>query len=194
MYFRICRLCSNFSTGRDLLKYDAFPVQDYEVGQRLDRYLKNTAIGWISAQKYLRAKDILVLTKDGEWTGENSYRIQHGDRLMVRKGKEISTQLLGKKNPEYITMDDAEVNSALDRMIIFDNPNIAIINKLAGYSVQGDADTHHNLFSLMASRYKKDMIYISHRLDKPTTGLVLISKNLATAQLLGEALESRTGI
>ena len=113
---------------------------------------------------------------------------------MVRKGKEISQQLLGKKNPDYITMDEAEVNSALDRMIIFDNPNIAIINKLARYSVQGDKDTHQNLFSLMASRYKKDMIYISHRLDKPTTGLVLISKNLATAQLLGEALESRTGI
>lgn len=185
MYFRICRLCSNFGAAKDLLKYDAFPVQDYEVGQRLDRYLKNTAIGWISAQKYLRAKDILVLTKDGEWTGENNYRIQQGDKLMVRKGKEISTQLLGKKNPEYITMDEAEVNAALDRMIIFDNPNIAIINKLPGYSVQGDADTHHNLFSLMASRYKKEMIYISHRLDKPTTGLVLISKNLATAQLLG---------
>lgn len=79
-------------------------------------------------------------------------------------------------------------------MIIFDNPNITILNKLPGYSVQGDSDPHHNIFSLMASRYKKDMIYISHRLDKPTTGLVLISKNLATAQLLGEALETRTGI
>lgn len=79
-------------------------------------------------------------------------------------------------------------------MIIFDNQNITILNKLPGYSVQGDSDPHHNVFSLMASRYKKDMIYISHRLDKPTTGLVLISKNLATAQLLGEALENRTGI
>lgn len=69
MYFRICRLCCNFSGGKDPLKYDAFPLQEYEVGQRLDRYLKNTAIGWVSAQKYLRAKDILVLKADGEWAG-----------------------------------------------------------------------------------------------------------------------------
>lgn len=75
MYFRICRLW-RFSSGKDLLKYDAFPLQDYDVGQRLDRYLKNTEIGWISAQKYLREKDILVLTADGEWTGENNYRIK----------------------------------------------------------------------------------------------------------------------
>jgi hypothetical protein len=39
----------------DLTKYDAFPLETYDVGQRLDRYLKSTAIGWISAQKYLRA-------------------------------------------------------------------------------------------------------------------------------------------
>jgi 23S rRNA-/tRNA-specific pseudouridylate synthase len=164
------------------------------VGQRLDRYLKATAIGWISAQKYLRAHDLAVLRADGQTTTENSYRIQEGDRLMVRRGREISAQLLGRKNPEYVQMDEGKVEEKLRRMIIFDNHNITILNKLPGYSVQGDADPHHNLFSLMASKYKKDMIYISHRLDKPTTGLVLVSKNLATAQLLGEALESRSGI
>jgi 23S rRNA-/tRNA-specific pseudouridylate synthase len=52
----------------------------------------------------------------------------------------------------------------------------------------GDADPNHNMFSLMASRHRKDMIYISHIMDKPTTGLVFISKNLAAAQLLGEVL------
>lgn len=75
MYFRICRLWG-FGSGKNLLKYDAFPLEEYDVGQRLDRYLKSTAIGWISAQKYLRAKDILILTSDGEWTGENNYRIK----------------------------------------------------------------------------------------------------------------------
>ncbi len=113
---------------------------------------------------------------------------------MVRRGQDIEQYLIGKKNIEYIKMEDKIVEQKMNEMLIFDNQNISILNKLPGYSVQGDSDPHHNIFSLMASRYKKDMIYISHRLDKPTTGLVLISKNLATAQLLGEALESRTGI
>lgn len=78
-------------------------------------------------------------------------------------------------------------------MIIFDNENLTVLNKKAAYSVQGGPDPHFNLFSLMASRFKKDMIYISHRLDKPTTGIVIISKNLNTAQILGKVLESKCG-
>ena len=70
-------------------------------------------------------------------------------------------------------------------MTIFDNERIAVLNKPEGYSVQGGDDPNYNIFSLMATRFKKDMIYISHRLDKPTTGLVLIPKDLQTAQFLG---------
>jgi len=80
------------------------------------------------------------------------------------------------------------VKTVLDSMTVFDNPNITVLNKLPGYSVQGGPEPQYNLFSLMASRYKKDMIYISHRLDKPTTGLVMISKNVQTAKLIGQAL------
>lgn len=104
---------------------------------------------------------------------------------MIRKGKDIEQHLIGKKNIEYIQLDEEKVEEKIESMTVFDNQNITILNKLPGYSVQGDTDPHCNMFSLMASRYKKDMIYISHRLDKPTTGLVFISKNLATAQLLG---------
>lgn len=37
-------------------KYEKFPVESYEVGQRLDRYLKSTPIGWVNCQKCLRKK------------------------------------------------------------------------------------------------------------------------------------------
>jgi len=50
------------------------------------------------------------------------------------------------------------------------------------------------MFSLMAARYKKDMIYISHRLDRPTSGIVMICKNLQTAQIMGEMLETRESL
>ena len=40
----------------NISKYDKFPIEDYEVGQRLDRYLKQTPIGWLSSQKHLRKK------------------------------------------------------------------------------------------------------------------------------------------
>jgi 23S rRNA-/tRNA-specific pseudouridylate synthase len=68
------------------------------------------------------------------------------------------------------------------------------VNKPPGFSVQGGSDISRNLFSLMAARYRKEMVYISHRLDKPTSGIVALPKNIKTAQLLGKAFESREGI
>ena len=95
---------------------------------------------------------------------------------------------------ELTRMDAKEVDDKFNEMVIFDNKNISVLNKPHNYSVQGGSNHSFNLFSLMASRFKKDMIYISHRLDKPTTGLVLIPKNLETAQLIGKALETRAGL
>ena len=91
-------------------------------------------------------------------------------------------------------MDHNLARETLDSMVIFDNENITVVNKTAGFSVQGGPVPSMNLFSLMAARFKKEMVYISHRLDKPTSGLVLLPKNLKTAQHLGRALESREGI
>ena len=85
-------------------------------------------------------------------------------------------------------MDYSYAKSILDPMIVFNNENITVINKRPGFTVQGGADIKQNLFSLMAARFRKEFIYISHRLDKPTSGLVLVPKNLRTAQLLGKAL------
>ncbi len=91
-------------------------------------------------------------------------------------------------------MDFDKSKKTLDDMLVFDNENVTIVNKPIGYSVQGGPDPTHNLFSLMAARYRKEMVYISHRLDKPTSGLVVLPKNLKTAQHLGKAFESRVGI
>lgn len=71
------RQAFKFSSKKlNLDNYDSFPLETYDIGQRLDRYLKNTSIGWISAQKYLREHEIIVLKNDGTLTYENNYRIQ----------------------------------------------------------------------------------------------------------------------
>jgi len=79
----------------------------------------------------------------------------------------------------------------LDGMTIFDNKNITILNKPASYSVQGGDEIDRNLFSLMSARYKKEYVYVVHRLDKPTSGVLFFCKNLKTAQLIQAAIENR---
>jgi hypothetical protein len=71
----------------DLLeKNTVFPVEEYDVGQRLDRYLKYTPIGWASAQKHLRSGHIKVLKADGTVITKNSHKFEAGDSLLLKKG------------------------------------------------------------------------------------------------------------
>jgi hypothetical protein len=61
MINRLCRyklyqfISPSFSSKKvNFDHFDEFPLEHYDIGQRLDRYLKSTAVGWISAQKFLR--------------------------------------------------------------------------------------------------------------------------------------------
>lgn len=76
-------------------------------------------------------------------------------------------------------------------MTLFDNEHLTIINKPNSFVVQGGLNPHRNLFSLMRARYPKDMIHITHRLDKPTSGLVIFAKNKEMAQIIQMAMEDR---
>ena len=62
-------------------------------------------------------------------------------------------------------------------MLIYDNKHITILNKEIGYSVQGGKDYNKNLFTLMATKYKKQNVHITHRLDKVTSGIVMFAKD-----------------
>ena len=64
--------------------------------------------------------------------------------------------------------------------IIFENDEIFVINKPAGISVQGGAGISHPLDEEFSKQvgYK---IYLVHRLDRETSGLMLVAKNPAAA-------------
>lgn len=64
--------------------------------------------------------------------------------------------------------------------IIYENDEIIIINKPAGLAVQGGAGLVHSVDRDFAEQlgYK---IYLVHRLDKDTAGLMVVTKNPAAA-------------
>lgn len=76
-------------------------------------------------------------------------------------------------------------------MTIFDNQHITLLNKPNGYSVQGGDNIQKNLFTMLSQQYSKDLIHIAHRLDKPTSGIVIITKHQKAAQIVQMAIERR---
>ena len=70
--------------------------------------------------------------------------------------------------------------------IIENNDNFIVINKKAGLPVQGGTKTKENLINILSNSNYFDNCkpYIVHRIDKDTSGVLLIAKNRLTAQQL----------
>lgn len=64
--------------------------------------------------------------------------------------------------------------------VVFENDEILLINKRAGLAVQGGARVSHPVDELLAEQTGRK-VYPVHRLDKDTSGLLLVAKSSAAA-------------
>ncbi len=67
--------------------------------------------------------------------------------------------------------------------IVFDHPDFFVINKYPNVSVHKD-DNDVSLLSFISEKTGVDALYLIHRLDKMTSGLLLLGKNQQAASTL----------
>lgn len=75
--------------------------------------------------------------------------------------------------------------------IIFENENFVAVNKPSGLLTIPDRhdDTINSLYKILQQKY--DKIFIVHRLDKDTSGIILFAKNEETHKYLSQLFEQR---
>ena len=64
--------------------------------------------------------------------------------------------------------------------ILFENDEILIINKRAGLAVQGGEKVSHSVDELLAKQIGQK-VYPVHRLDKDTSGILVVAKSSSAA-------------
>jgi 23S rRNA pseudouridine955/2504/2580 synthase len=69
--------------------------------------------------------------------------------------------------------------------LLFENALCYIFNKPAGLAVQGGEDVRRSLDSLLAAEYSPRPLLV-HRLDKDTSGCILVAKHKEAAQFFTE--------
>jgi len=79
---------------------------------------------------------------------------------------------------------------AIDLDIIYQDKDIAVINKPAGI-VMHPAGKHKSGTLANALKYKFDNFYLVHRLDKNTSGVIIVAKNKKIKQFLSKLFETR---
>lgn len=81
--------------------------------------------------------------------------------------------------------------------IIYEDKDIIVVYKKSGLlSIATDDGDMHNLYHYVReyANHKKQKIFIVHRLDKSTSGLMIFAKNMEMKKILQSAFEERTVI
>ncbi len=147
---------------------------------RFDRWFKNKVLdipqGLI--EKIIRKNQAKV---NGKKT-KSSYRVQENDIIEIfniEKVKKTEKNLITQYIPTNTERDK------YDDFIIENNNNFIVINKPAGIAVQSGTKSFKNIVdTLRETKYFLDSKpFIVHRLDKETSGILIVAKTREYAQL-----------
>ncbi|MDL2296228.1 RluA family pseudouridine synthase [Lachnospiraceae bacterium OttesenSCG-928-E19] len=90
---------------------------------------------------------------------------------------------------ERFSLADLE---SLRQCIIHDDDDIVVFNKPAGLAVQGGTGIRKSVDKMTAALFPYDKISLVHRLDRETSGILVVAKNHNAAQLLSEQFQNKT--
>ena len=157
-----------------------FFITDDYVNTRLDRWLKKTVcdIPQSLIEKYLRKGNIRINKKKIK----SSYKLQKNDLVNINK---FNFELNKKKKIKTTYQPSKKEISYSSKMILENNDNFVVINKPAGISVQSGTKSKKNIIDILRNikEFKDSSPFTVHRIDKETTGILIVAKNRKYAQL-----------
>jgi 23S rRNA pseudouridine1911/1915/1917 synthase len=151
------------------------------VGVRLDAYLASQIEGWSRArlQKLIESEDVLVNGKPSK----PSYKLRENDEIEV----ELVAPPADQFSPENIPLD-----------IVYEDDTLVVVNKSAGLVVHPATGTPSGtLANALAYHFQKlpergVRPGIVHRLDRETSGLLVVAKTEAALEDLSDQFRDRT--
>ncbi len=147
---------------------------------RLDKFLcKKYDISFGLAQKLIREKKVKVNGK----RVDAAYKIEDGDRVEVFS--DLAKRIEDTKEKKKISVD--RMKKFLSQ-IIFEDENLIAINKASGFATQGGSGIDISVDDFVREKNWQ----LVHRLDKDTSGILLIAKNNAAAEVLTEGFKRKT--
>ncbi len=160
-----------------------FKIEQQSEGERLDAYLASQIEQWsrMRLQRVIETEDVLVNGK----AVKPSYRIREHDEVEV----ELTTPTAVRFAPEDMPID-----------IVYEDDVLLVVNKPAGLVVHPAAGIHSGTlanglayhFQQLPSSAGAVRPGIVHRLDRDTSGLLVVAKNEAALEHLADQFRERT--
>ncbi|MBA2124984.1 RluA family pseudouridine synthase [Hyphomicrobium methylovorum] len=158
---------------------------------RLDRWFRVhfPEVGYTYLQKLLRSGQVRI----------DSKRAQANDRLIAGAEIRVPAVIREPKKPKLDGRAPLGVSKgdrdAIEKMILYEDEYVLVLNKPFGLAVQGGTGTKRHIDGMlegMADRFGGERPRLVHRLDRDTSGVLLVAKTRDAAGRLGKTFQSRS--
>ena len=158
---------------------------------RFDRWCQRI-LGKAPNSVYLKAMRKGLLRIDGK-KAEGNTRVSTGQTIEVR-GHVIDPYKEHTAKPKKSMDVTLEMAQEAQSWVLFRDKDIMVINKPAGLAVQGGTGISKHLDGLLPCLQfdAKDIPRLVHRLDKDTSGVMLLARHVAAATELQKAFAKKT--
>ncbi|MEL7526384.1 MAG: RluA family pseudouridine synthase, partial [Pseudomonadota bacterium] len=162
-----------------------------EAGMRLDRWFKAhyPGLGFGRLQKLLRTGQVRV---DGK-RADASTRIAKGQMVRIPPlGVDVPADDRKNAKPKSTKLI-ADDRKAIEEMLLFEDNQVMVLNKPAGLAVQGGSGLKRHLDGMLEAftDRKGNKPRLVHRLDRETSGIILVARTRQAAQELTKAFRHR---
>ena len=158
----------------------SYTVDDNYNDSRLDKWFINNVLNLPHSliEKIIRQNKVKVNKKKTK----SSFRLKTGDIVEIYDISKFKP--IDKKEKTKYLPKKKEISN-YDDYIIEDNENFIVINKPTGIPVQSGTKSFKNIIDILKNSkyFENSKPFIVHRLDKETSGLLIIAKNRKYAQL-----------
>lgn len=139
-------------------------------GQRVDNWLAARLKGVPRSLVYrlLRTGQVRVNGR----RARPSLRLVTGDRVRIPPVRTGEARPPARPNPEHV--------ERLLRAVLYEDERVMVLEKEAGMAVHAGSGISHGLIETLNAGREEPAYYLVHRLDRDTSGCLLLAKNRAT--------------
>ena len=155
-------------------------VTTNELNQRIDNFLLRRCPGVPRTHIYktIRKGEVRV---DGK-------RVKPTRKLAV--GEKVRIPPMRFKSSQRVRVPDDAVRAVLDS-IIFDHADFLVLNKPPGLAVHAGSGVPYGLIDALQQGLDAPTLELTHRLDKDTSGALLVARNAGTNRQLQDLFRDR---
>ena len=155
---------------------------DY-AGQRIDNYLMCQLNGVPKSLVYRIVRKGEVRVNKGRIKPE--YRLKEGDMVRIPPVRQAEKKAPGKASDKVLKQ--------IESRILFEDKRILVLNKPAGLAVHGGSGLSYGLIEALRELRPNDKnLELVHRLDRDTSGCLIIAKKRSALRRLHEQLREGT--